>query len=500
MQSILRLSQPNLQLPDAARPTTRISAGHILATLIMLLSLASDARRAAAADANPPNLISYQGRVYGADDKPLAESASASYGVIFKIYKSASGTAGADLLWAEEQTVTVNDGYFSVLLGQGGAVAGLEGKHDDLEAVFKGANTSDRFIGITVKSLPGTTQDTEITPRLRLLASPYAFLARQANKLVKPDGTDGVAVSSVGKVTVTELEATDKIAALSFHGNGASLTSLNASSISSGSLNADRISTVAADKITGSGTLSDGVLSANVAKLTGAQTFTGLKTFDSRVTVNARLDVNDNIRADSHTVVANKVTATTVAATTVTAAGTVTAEGTVTASSFVGNGTIPIGGIIMWSGATVPDGWALCDGNNDTPDLRNRFVVGAGSDYAVNAKGGQKEVKLAADQLAQHRHHFDDGVFLTDLDSGDISSLISGYSYSNTSAPTIGAGSDDRTNSQLVYRDAQATGPTIYVSNPPSLRDATSHESYAPWYSTTSYYFRGNPVGDKSDS
>ncbi len=28
--------------------------------------------------------------------------------------------------------------------------------------------------------------------------------------------------------------------------------------------------------------------------------------------------------------------------------------------------------------------------------------------------------------------------------------------------------------------------------NPPSLRDPTSHESYAPWFSTTSYYFRGN--------
>jgi hypothetical protein len=50
----------------------------------------------------------------------------------------------------------------------------------------------------------------------------------------------------------------------------------------------------------------------------------------------------------------------------------------------------PSGGIIIWSGssASIPSGWLLCDGTNSTPDLRNRFVVGAGSTYAVNATGG----------------------------------------------------------------------------------------------------------------
>jgi len=49
-----------------------------------------------------------------------------------------------------------------------------------------------------------------------------------------------------------------------------------------------------------------------------------------------------------------------------------------------------VGQIILWYGLAVniPDGWALCNGANGTPDLRNRFVVGAGDTYALSATGG----------------------------------------------------------------------------------------------------------------
>lgn len=50
----------------------------------------------------------------------------------------------------------------------------------------------------------------------------------------------------------------------------------------------------------------------------------------------------------------------------------------------------PSGGIIIWSGsaASIPSGWYLCNGSNSTPDLRDKFVVGAGSTYAVADTGG----------------------------------------------------------------------------------------------------------------
>ena len=61
------------------------------------------------------------------------------------------------------------------------------------------------------------------------------------------------------------------------------------------------------------------------------------------------------------------------------------------------NTSIPIGGIIMWSGtiATIPSNWRLCDGTNGTPDLRNRFIIGASVDASTNYIGGSGGVTKA---------------------------------------------------------------------------------------------------------
>ena len=63
--------------------------------------------------------------------------------------------------------------------------------------------------------------------------------------------------------------------------------------------------------------------------------------------------------------------------------------------------TIPTGMISLWYGSigSVPLGWYLCDGTNGTPDLRDKFVVGAGSTYSVAATGG------AADAIVVSHNH-----------------------------------------------------------------------------------------------
>lgn len=67
---------------------------------------------------------------------------------------------------------------------------------------------------------------------------------------------------------------------------------------------------------------------------------------------------------------------------------------------------VPSGLIAIWSGTIgeIPDGWTLCDGNNGAPDLRDRFVVGAGSSYSSGDTGGQDQVTLTEEEMPSHTH------------------------------------------------------------------------------------------------
>jgi hypothetical protein len=76
----------------------------------------------------------------------------------------------------------------------------------------------------------------------------------------------------------------------------------------------------------------------------------------------------------------------------------VTTDNTQIATTAFVRDIIPTGIISLWSGsiASIPSGWFICDGNNGTPDLRNRFIVGAGSTYAVAATGGSANATLVS--------------------------------------------------------------------------------------------------------
>ena len=99
----------------------------------------------------------------------------------------------------------------------------------------------------------------------------------------------------------------------------------------------------------------------------------------------------------------------------------VTVNGRVSATSFVGDGSgltnigtteglFPVGGIVMWSGtlATIPTGWAICDGTTQngvvTPDLRDRFVVGTANATNPGTTGGASSLSLVEANLPSHTH------------------------------------------------------------------------------------------------
>lgn len=156
---------------------------------------------------------------------------------------------------------------------------------------------------------------------------------------------------------------------------------------------------------------------ADVVKLTGNQSIGGTKTFTtSPVLPTPTAGDNTTKAATTAFVQAQKsntaLTGTPTAPTA--AAGTNTTQIATTAfvqAALAGASGVPAGVICMWSGtiATVPSGWALCDGTNGTPDLVDRFVVAAGSTaggdkYDPGDTGGADSVTLTLTQVPAHTH------------------------------------------------------------------------------------------------
>ena len=94
------------------------------------------------------------------------------------------------------------------------------------------------------------------------------------------------------------------------------------------------------------------------------------------------------------------------------------------------------GMILLWYGDTsnIPGGWVLCDGNNSTPDLRDRFVIGAGNNFTAGNTGGSNSVTLSTSNLPSHRH------FVVSNDLGGQNRTNSNVSANNQVRKGTGAG------------------------------------------------------------
>jgi hypothetical protein len=137
----------------------------------------------------------------------------------------------------------------------------------------------------------------------------------------------------------------------------------------------------------------------------------------------------------------------------------------------------PVGGIIMWSGsiASIPSGWALCNGSNGTPDLRNRFVVGAGSTYAVNATGGSADAIVVS-----HTHTATSTSTSTVTDPGHVHTF-SGSTTGPGGDPLIGniVGTNSNTNSATTGITVATTTSTTNASTGSSGTNANLPPYYA---------------------
>jgi len=143
----------------------------------------------------------------------------------------------------------------------------------------------------------------------------------------------------------------------------------------------------------------------------------------------------------------------------------------------------PIGGIILWSGsvASIPAGWALCNGSSSTPDLRDRFVVGAGSIYAVGGTGGASTVTLSISNLPAHDH--------------DGSGTTGAQDTSHTHSGTTGDNSVGHTHGVSITSGGQSADHTHGVSDPGHSHYITAGVGGVPQLNGDSTYSAASSTG-----
>jgi microcystin-dependent protein len=135
------------------------------------------------------------------------------------------------------------------------------------------------------------------------------------------------------------------------------------------------------------------------------------------------------------------------------------------------SGIIPVGGIIMWSGSTasIPTGWALCNGANGTPNLLDRFIVGAGSGYGVGATGGVNSVTLNTAEIPSHTHPYA-------FSQGSNGAIGEGYNGISNVANQGNVAELEQTGGNDGQRLAAFTANTAFTGG------SQAHENRPPYY------------------
>ena len=147
-----------------------------------------------------------------------------------------------------------------------------------------------------------------------------------------------------------------------------------------------------------------------------------------------------------------------------------TTSGTLALTSDLGN-AFPSGGIIMWSGAEgdIPNGWLLCNGQGSTPDLRNRFVVGAGtgSSYSVDDTGGSNDATLVSHSHGSGNYGTNNtgGHSHSTNNTGDHSHGSGNYGTNNTGDHTHRWGTDDNIGAGGGNNNPDANGGQAWKAN-----------------------------------
>jgi hypothetical protein len=237
-----------------------------------------------------PDAISYQGRALTATGALMGAGTPVNRIVIFRIWDHPSNSLFANLVYSEQQTVTIAEGEFSVLLGTGSATAGTPLTYSEttkgrpavvISSAFAGTS---RYLGVTIDDGVVGNTDNEISPRQQMVSGAFAMRAKVA------ESVDGLAITSTmlanssvntiqlgdaavttnklaaGAVTATQLSdatiTSSKLAA-----NSVTATQIAASAVGTSQIDDLTIATadLAAGAVTTAKIATDTILATNIA-------------------------------------------------------------------------------------------------------------------------------------------------------------------------------------------------------------------------------------------